>query len=208
MAEPWFVTWAEKHALTFAMNDDAFLQTLLSWEDLFAAAGYSREDLASATTALATSGVQLQRWDHLAAITKHVRERKAVERRDAPPDDPRGKCATCEGTGFVVVPHPEGVVEGEWVPQKVARGGATYYTVAVHCHCPLGRWFHGRRTGAGSKYQGTWTLAAYEEKNPRWRVQIEARRQESLERSRLSSRKPGPLDEVIARLKRQYGLED
>jgi hypothetical protein len=95
------------------------------------------------------------------------------------------------------------------VPIDAARGGASYYTMAVLCRCALGQWVfehnqeHLRERVPGKRVL---TLGEYERRNPRWRVQLEQRRRERRERAALG-RPPSPeMAAVVARLRAWYGL--
>lgn len=203
MAEEWFNVWCLRHANVFGIANANGLAMIASWEDLFAAAGYSAADLNDATDWLATHAPPKFLNEHLGAITNRIRDRKAVDgRRESLEVHDRGSCTTCGGTGHVTVPHPGGVVDGEWVPQRFARGGATYYTVAVYCRCALGRWFEGRHDND----EKTWNLDRYEPRNPRWRVHMESRRSERNARASL-----GPVDDgwtdLVDHLLRQAGVD-
>ena len=210
---PWFGEWVKHHATVFGLHAEADVMTLLSWEPLFVAAGYTSGDLHAATDWLAVNAPPKFRTEHLGAIQSRIRDTRAVAYRaemNAGGED-RGTCTLCGGTGRVVVPHVAGVRDGQWVPIDAARGGASYYTMAVLCRCALGAWVlahneeHLRERVPGKRLV---TLGEYEQRNPRWRVQREQRRREQRERAALG-RPPAPdLAAVVARLRAWYGLEE
>lgn len=197
----WFDRWAERHATVFGLTDDE-MHSLLAWENLFVACGYAAGDLASATDLIASQpsriGAAAGRGAHPGKVALHLgaihaacREVKAVAYRRQTDDHERdrGVCVTCGGTGQVVVPHLSGVVQGQWRPVKVARGMATYYTQAVACVCPLGRWVNGHKPAEKSLPSLEW----YDGKNPSWKVQLARRDRELSERSRhaVNAKQPG-----------------
>lgn len=187
MPVPWFIAWCKHHAKTFALADEAFLATLASWEDVFVTAGYSADELHAATQGLAMSGRTLARWDHLAAITARIRAARAVEyasgEAKAAQDGPSAStCTLCDGTGYVIVPHPLGVALGEWVPINTTRNGGSYYTAAVSCSCALGRWKQDRL----EPKERSMSLSRYAALNPRWQVQLAQHAAELAERAKLA----------------------
>jgi hypothetical protein len=205
----WFVQWVRKHASVFGLNDAKELKTLLSWLELFLAAGYSRDDLDAATTWMA-SRLDLLAGDktrflgkmgqHLALIQGFIRQQRSVAYRDAEErnrDGELGTCVRCSGAGALVVPHLQGVRKGEWVPISTATGHPYFYTMAILCPCPLGRW---RGENVADPERRPMTLAAYEAHNPRWMVQMERRREELNRQAALAA--PHGDERLTALLKR------
>ncbi len=190
MNEPsWFEAWARAYAIVFGLSPDE-LAVVFGWEDFFIASGFVAEDLDEATRVLSQDpGAMVRRAGeakflgkcpiHLAAIQSFMRDRRAVsyEREVETYEDRYGACPHCGGSGRVVVPLLAGVRDGEWVPLRVARGSATWYTAAVACSCRLGEWLNQRLADSSGKKQRQplMTLGSYESKNPRWRIQMAAR---------------------------------
>ncbi len=174
----WFEAWAVHHGTVFGLSESE-TPTLLSWEG---ALGATAEELYSATAALATNPRQFGESEarfagkltlHLTLLVSQIREqRSAAVSQQADPRDTLGTCTLCSSSGWVIVPHPNGLADGEWVPQRKARGGASYYTVAVLCSCALGRWMGQHRKSAGL------TLQQYDRLNPRWPIQVARRERE------------------------------
>ncbi len=182
------------------------MKTLLSWGDLFDTAGFSYADRDEATAYLSAHpealGAEKTRFAgkmvaHLDAIQRRVRDRKAVQhvRQDEERREEEGVCVLCGNAGMITVPHPKGVVNGEWVQQKVARGGASTYTIGVTCPCPAGRWRYDQQTAylserhARARKEGPaprpWSLDAYQKFNPKWREHMRQQLAEQLAASAL-----------------------
>lgn len=206
----WYDAWAARHARAFGMAQEADLATILSWEASFMAAGYTADELADATdyilahteAAFAESDLKFfgKLVAHLGAIRRRITDRRAVVYRreaDAHEHD-RGTCTLCGGAGRVVVPHPSAVRDGDWVPVKVARAAPSWYTLAVFCRCPLGRWVMDRLAKSVPEGKRFLTLDEYERRNPRWRVQLAARDRSLLADAALQGTgKAGPGDEAF-----------
>ncbi len=210
----WFTEWARHHATVFGILDEAGLAMLASWEPLFLAAGYLGPELHLATDWLAVNAPPRFRTDHLPALRQRLLDRRAVAyaaAQDAREDD-RGTCVRCGGNGREVVPHPAGAVGGEWRPLRAFEGGRPlYYTLAVFCPCPLGRWALERtRKHAADKLEArrlrTLTLEEYQAANPRWQQQLWQRDREQRAEAALG---PPPLPRwaaVVGRIRERFGL--
>jgi hypothetical protein len=85
----------------------------------------------------------------------------------------RGTCCDCGGSGWVVVPHLDGVDRGEWCKLQAGGGRPSYYTVAVLCTCPLG----GARAHGYDQDARPMRMVYYAVKNPHWREQMRERRE-------------------------------
>lgn len=195
-----FEGWAKRHALIFGFAErDALM--MASWRELFAAAGYTYDELSEATRHLALHVLPRFPNEHLAAIQTRIRESRAVDRRCEDADRPT--CVRCGGTGMLSVPHLAGVVGDEWRPLRVVA--ATYYTRAVRCSCERGRF--GRFT---SPRQGDLMgLDEYEQRNPHWRVQLARRTAELLaEPCHGDAPLAAALDRLRRRLCREPGQDD
>lgn len=201
-----FTEWAFHHSKIFGLTE-AETRTLLSWEEIFF--DYLPDELTRATTELArTPGAFAEdRFAgkmamHLAAIQRRVKDFRAIAYRKRV-DETRldqGTCLICSGTGRVIVPHAKGISGGRWVPIKTARGGACYYTMAVLCHCGLGRWIEGQ----GDPEKREWRLEEYAAFNPGWPGQMLSRDQEQRAAAKASAGSAGfdaALTEVLGRLR-------
>lgn len=207
-----YLAWSAKYAALVGWRSDdvEMSKRFLAWSDYFQAAGYTVAMLEMATPlVLAMTPAPQFAKQHLDALRAQIENIRAVEyRREVAlqEEDPRGRCVTCSNTGRVIVPHHMGVRSGEWVPMKVARGGASFYTEAVLCPCPLGRWFgeHSRLARPGQPEQQMMTLATYEQVNPDWREHLEQRTQTLLARGRADGK--GDMDDSLRQL--LAGLKD
>lgn len=202
-----------RHALLFGITDKTDMRTLASWESLFIAAGYLPAELDEASRHLAGNLAEILAGEgrylgkmpaHLAAIQQRIRQRRAVtySRQVEEFREDRGTCTICQGGGTVPgLPHLGGIRDGQWVPMNVARGGPAYYTQAVTCSCPLGRWFNQHRPPD----RALMSLEEYQAKNPRWQLQLWQRQRELLAQAALT-----PADttwqELMARLAEGWGV--
>ena len=181
-----YAQWAAYHCEVFGLGDRD-LKTLLSWRELFLTAGYQAGELRAATDAIALDPgslggmYQSKMTAHLTAIQSRIRNGRAIVlERSKPSERERGTCTKCGGCGYVTVPHPASIRDGEWKPMLVARANATYYTAAVVCSCALGRWLvdngktkRRRTTGTDDRIL---RLEDYERINPDWQEQLAAHR--------------------------------
>ena len=209
MASDWYARWAAVYAEVFGLNDEADLRTLLAWEE---ALGAGESELFAAGEWLTANPGAFGRTEarfagrlamHLGALQYALREGKAIAyRRELASVQEQGTCVLCSGSGRLIVPHLSGVRDGAWVPMKVARGGATYYTMAVWCACRLGRWLEGQQN---AKWGTMLNIDQYARKNPGWESQS-ARRADA-RRSLDALGKPSPAwDDLVVRLMKQYGV--
>ncbi len=196
------------------------MKTLFSWNDLFATAGFSYADLDEVTAFLAAHpealGAEKTRFAgkmvaHLDAIQRRVRDRKAVQhvREDEERREEESTCTLCGNSGMVEVPHPKGVVNGEWVQQRVGRN-PSQYTIGVTCPCPAGQWRYkqqanylaGKHKDAGKDGPPPlpWSLDAYQQRNPKWREQMRQRLAEQLAASALEPVKDKQFAAAVDRL--------
>jgi len=146
---------------------------LTHWWRAFAAAGFVQSDFAGAIQRI-IAAPETPRWpnEHLAAIKRELfaardqRAKAALARTPNGPDVLR--CPLCQWTGWVLVPHPSCVANGQWLPP--------FRTCAVACtKCGPGqRAFDA--LGVGKEPRRPLTLESYEWRvNPAWREQLAAR---------------------------------
>ena len=177
-----FLSWVAHHARLFGLAKEE-AATMAGWESTLDA---SPDELHAATAAIAgnpgeTLGKAETRFvgkmsAHLEALTNAVKRIRTIhyERGADRTEHDWGTCQTCLSTGWVIVPHPEGVQDGEWVPvSKTRQPEGVYYTLAVTCSCAKGKWVASHRTAEGKT---GWTLETYTRFNPLWREQVRRRR--------------------------------
>jgi len=221
-----YAVWVARHCRVFGFGQEE-MKTVLAWKERFMAAGYTADDLTGATDYLITHPECLNidlRYQgkmtvHLSAIQARIHDARAVVNQRAFPGEDRGQCTRCQGGGLVIVPHLGGIVDGEWERQKIARGGPSYYRMAVVCNCALGNWMakegkteHRRRDGTVIRMMA---LNDYARVNPRWEIQMAGRlaRQSELAAIEYRERQRGVkeekirerLDTVMESLISQYG---
>jgi ribosomal protein S27AE len=187
MTEEQWDQWVNQHATSFGMVEHQ-RNMLRSWREAFEAERYTLEELTSASKALL--GIEnLYPGNHAAAIGREIKNIRAIKYRQESDklDQDRGQCVNCGGSGMIIVPliRP-GIAPDEWRPLQIARGGATYYTMAVRCSCAKGRFMadHIRQPE-----KVPMSIETYERHNPAWREQM-AQRQEALLKRAQSRQTP------------------
>ena len=174
----------------FGIRDDADLRTIMSWRFVFSATRTSEAEMKAASLWLARNvgvlGEVKERFGgkmtmHLSAIQRALREVRALDQdrldqRVQEQESRLGTCVICGSSGYVSVPHPKHVENGEWRPVRMCRGGSgpTYYTCAVLCSCARGRWKADHQAEGWRQM----TLEQYHGSNPDWRQQLEERAEE------------------------------
>ena len=187
-----FSEWVSHHATVFGLTAESDTRTLSAWLPVFSTGGHTVEDLFAVTDYLAAHPEALNREErfsgklacHLAAILDRLKEIRAiVYQKDVKAHEhERGTCTLCSGSGYVIVPHPKAVHDGQWVPVKTARAGPSWYTAAVLCTCALGRW-----VGEHVKEEKRpMSLEYYTQAiNPYWREHMAQRQASHLARAQL-----------------------
>lgn len=150
-----FTEWAEWHATLFGLTSDQDAKMLTAWTALFRQQGYTVPELVEATRWLAENEPPRYRSDHLDGLQRRLKLLRDQERKlwldQSPPEDPRGRCVLCRGTGRVSVPTARALRRGQWG------------TCLVVCSCPLGKWYVERNQHHEQ------TLIDYEREVPGWR---------------------------------------
>lgn len=198
MQQDEYDAWAQRHATAFGWTGEADLKMLAAWYEVLGPE--NPDDLHEATNRILRTDYPSFARDHLKAILAQIRllkaERALVGSRVASEGD-RGSCAKCGGSGRVIVPHPRSVVDGEWVPLALTRGGAQYYSACVCCSCGLGRWYHEHGSlRVEGRERRMMTLEEYEQINPRWPIHLGVRQAETRDVARLT---PPVLEGGLAR---------
>lgn len=110
------------------------------------------------------------RSEHPSALKRRVmaeRKKRLQHNEDAAPQHGYF-CDLCGGKGWVVVPHLQCVVDGQWVPP--------YTTYAVCCMCSKGEQVADSYLERKEKQM---KLGYYEGRNPGWHMQLSQRRQQA-----------------------------
>jgi hypothetical protein len=157
MREEWDA-WMQRHRTIFGLWSDTQVRSVVEWAEALREAGYMPAELIEASAWLASHEPPRALWDHLPALVERLKAQRQAY--SDPPEDPRGECALCGGTGRVIVPHPDSDPCGRWT------------TMAVLCRCALGRWYGERLTS-----RNPLTLDAYEARLPDWRRRVERHEQ-------------------------------
>ena len=153
-----YAEWAIIHATMFGLDRPEDMKMLDLWIDVFRGAGHTPDELHAVTQWLALNAPP-SRWEHLQAIQRRLAETRHNQARPRPEEDPHGTCADCGGAGLVSVPHPYPPPNGRW------------YTAAVLCHCPLGRWLEETQRSDEPKYQRM-NYLEYSKIKPAWRDEL------------------------------------
>lgn len=128
--------WIIHHLTLFGKQRSAdWIETVDSWRQVFAPAGYTADELTEASNWIAIHNPPTWPAEHLAALMSrlHTQRQDQVRKYTQEPED-RGTCVGCGNSGLVVVPHWKCMVGGVWV---TTRG--VYYEMMVLCHCYFGR---------------------------------------------------------------------
>lgn len=201
--------WCEYHATLFGLRADSDADMLLEWSRLFSQQGYGAGDLRAASEWIAMNDPPKTRPEHLALLTRRLREQRAAS-APMPDDDPRGQCSLCGGTGRVTVPMVRGVHSDQGNTPRVDDR----YTCAVLCRCKLGQWFTDKQGGGFDKLgrpkrPAPMTIDQYEQLVPDWRERLKARdaaARASLRAQRAAEeadRRHGPLPGAVAAVLRK-----
>lgn len=180
---PW-VRWAHRHMMLFGLTSDKSAEMIGEWCRLLFAGGYDPAELELATDWLALNAPPQYPGEHLAALQKRVKEQRAPHVSERP-EETRGTCDDCGGTGQVSVPDPRCLAH--W-PDVV--GG----TCAVLCDCPLGLWLQREKN---QKKQ--LSLALWRQRMPDWRQRMAAKDEFLRARQRVAGRQP-EWDALVGRI--------
>jgi hypothetical protein len=199
--------WAVSYATLFGLDRESDLRMVQAWEAAFESNRASAAELRAAAETVARAP---PRWrsDHLIALQAAIREgrlsawRQQREQEEAMVEEMR--CVLCAWTGWVIVPHPEHIQAGRWVPHR-----GDYYTAAVLCICSRGtRILDGILAASEAdrkkaRVRVPMRLDAVERICPSWQEELKARhRQEMAEHKALAAaeeldRQHGRLGEAV-----------
>lgn len=188
---PDYVEWAKTHLRTFAIASTENLATFGLWWPAFRAMGCTFNELHAATQTILRGGpAPMKVSDHYHALKMAVAsERTSMANRNAQTriqtGTDRGRCAECDFTTVVTVPHPAHCSAEGWRPARYnAQGDAVYVTAGVLCNrCKPGQDAIARQRSAaaapGGK-PGMMTLDGYEDfVNGNWREQLHDRTEQA-----------------------------
>lgn len=159
--------WAMGHVYAFGLGESG--ETMASaWFSIFNGFGYTIAELRAATLAMAKEPPQFPS-EHLQRINESVAAGRQVESRRQWAGE-LGTCVVCNDGGYVVVPHPRYVVNGQWTER---------HTAAVVCGCWRGRRIMERNKNRreagkdGDVVKPPMLLSEYERLNPNWKRQLD-----------------------------------
>lgn len=162
-----FDSWANRHATMFGMLKPEERDMIRSWRPIFISCGYTFAELRYATEMIARSPPKF-RGQHLEQVHTTIGElrKKSIDEEAGAWSaiDTFEACRSCKGYGWVVVPHPRFVSNGEWTPSP---GKSYKLTVNVACSCESGR-----RIAGAHQRKRPMGLEEYESRNPEWRTQV------------------------------------
>jgi hypothetical protein len=173
-----FDLWAIDYCNLFRLKPESLIGTLETWFEAFDANHCTTNELKLALAAMRRNPPEYDR-EHFRVLSLHVRHLRAeqsaamVRAASQPKEEEYGICDLCGSTGWVTVPHPRCVREGDFWPP--------HYELAVYCRCGLGRWFYDNHSDMreAMRRQGRTpgvSIDVYEAWNPKWREQLEHRR--------------------------------
>lgn len=193
--------WADYHRTLFGFGRDDDWEMLLSWYEVLES--HSPEELRRASAAMAKAVAPACRFlrDHLFEIQRLVLTARAKRLPGEAADEATySRCAHCDNTGRVIVPHPKSVQSGDWQPMMIAAI-PNYYTLAVLCRCYAGRRIQSSLAGATVNYV---TLDEYQRFNPHWKAQIAKRNQQLRTESKLAGF--NPFKEIVREIQQRLGV--
>ena len=143
------------------MNDELTDAMLRIWWPAFEAARYTQADFAGVLPRLIVAE-HTPNWprEHLAAVNRELRAAKEQRTKRAPESSARSgsRCQWCGGDGWVSVPDPKSLVNGEWL--------APHPTVTPACtRCDKGEasyQAHCAEVAEGKRFARPMTIDKYE----------------------------------------------
>lgn len=188
-----YADWVSYHSRLFGLLSPDELAMVSEWARHFAQGGFAPDEMAEASQDIARTAPPRFRSEHLPALQRTLDRLRQRCDSSEPPQGPR--CDLCGDCGRVSVPNPKSLRGGPWT------------TVAVTCHCPLGRWWHAqlssRRAPSPDRPAPRPTsLEEYEQIVPDWRELVAARDKARARELDLKSRATS-LDELLGELARK-----
>lgn len=169
-----YEAWVNHHRALFQLNSTADTAMFAAWWPLLW--NYEHDELIEASNHIAITNGGLWRTEHLSEIRQRVTgrrlERFRLESEQQQQQAGYMECGLCRGLGWVVVPHPNFIINRAWQPV-----GNSWPTASVYCQCSKGarRAEHARAYAMENpkvKLPAMLTLAGYEQKNPNWAQQM------------------------------------
>ncbi|VTR92793.1 unnamed protein product [Gemmata massiliana] len=158
----WFAQWVVSYGRAFGISAELTDTMLRIWWPAFHMARFVEADFTRALPAL-VGAENPPNWprEHLGAVNRALRAAKDQRTRRAPEPSgsgrPEARCAWCGGDGWVSVPHPKYLANGEWV--------APHPTVTPACtRCDRGERSYQAHceTAAAERRPGPMTIDQYE----------------------------------------------
>lgn len=189
MSDAEYFDWSGRYCAMFRADPERAAPMLHEWRGVFVTGGYSAAELHTALNAMAAAPPETD-WQHLRAITSHLRQARTIQRKAQISDAQRraesmGDCMLCGSSGYVVVPHPVCVTnDGRYEAYRSGPSRGVLYELAVYCRCALGEWLEGKhadywirkRKERGEELEedrrAAWNIDRYERFNPDWKLQL------------------------------------
>src|ERR1043166_8865921 len=198
--------WAAKYCAAFGLDRDSDKAMVQTWQKIFEDLGYSVPELEKALTAIARNPPKF-RSEHLSAINQAInceRQRLVYESMEVEAAiDEFEQCKQCSSAGWVFVPHPRFLKDGEWI---YGPGGRSKPLCTVTCGCQVGQ-----RLAGIPRTKKAMSLESYEELNPEWREQIEiheAGKKALREAQAAANAGDKSLGELISEIGKEPSVED
>ncbi|AMV29319.1 hypothetical protein VT84_33295 [Gemmata sp. SH-PL17] len=175
----WFTAWVSNYRAALGVNDELTDAMLRIWWPAFEAARYTQADFAGVLPRLIVAE-STPNWprEHLAAVNRELRAAKEQRTRRAPESSggrSGSRCQWCGGDGWVSVPHPKCLSNGEWI--------APHTTVTPACtRCDRGEQSyqaHCVEVAEGKRFARPMTIDQYEKLVGTAWVEIVARHEQA-----------------------------
>lgn len=202
-----WMRWADYHRTLFGWHGDNDGRMVGTWVGFFRRSGFTAEEMTAATDGVARQEIPpFNHEKHLNALEQHalIFRREKIKRNAYDIADDRGTCTDCLNSGLISVPWLADVIDGVWISNR---------TAGVWCKCADGRPYAGVKDNRDRPLMGS---TEYFTRNPRWRMQVAARKETAVEKALLveditiqlqgDAQPRTVLDNIVARMSVRFGL--
>jgi len=202
-----WMRWADYHRTLFGWHSDNDGRMVGTWIGFFMRYGFTPEEMLAATDGVARLEVPpFNHEKHLHALEEQafIYRRQKIKRASYDIADDRGTCTDCLNSGLISVPWLADVIDGVWISNR---------TAGVWCKCADGRPYAGVKDNRDRPLMGS---TEYFTRNPRWRMQVAARKETAIEKALLveditiqlqnDAQPKTVLDNIVARMSVRFGL--
>lgn len=177
--------WMDYHATMFGLSGEENMKMLRSWFKLFSGAGYTTDELKSASDYVALGSQPKYPADHRALLVSRLKVMRGSPVYETPPE--RIGCSECRYSGHVDVPSLD------WFNGRTR--GIYRPSCSVYCRCETGVSLHRQwvlmteqanaenptlyRADVELRSARQKTIDHYESVNPNWRAQVQKQKEQS-----------------------------